>query len=140
MSSSRSRIALVVAALAALLPAPALALPPATGTDAPRKEQPTRVTFGYVGFAYIGPVFGCFEQVGADGQTLISCVDPARPVTHVRTYTRLNDHAAWQPRSTVSGQLVFTAPYGRGWQWIWSQQTGTMVIPARSLVTATFLT
>lgn len=135
-------VSLVLAAACTAWVAPASAEPPRTGNAEPARETPTRVSYGYVGLAYIAPVFGCFSTENADGQVVSTlCSDPAPDAPrYKRSYVRPNPNAAWRSQWISTGRLVFTAPYGRGWQWVIGMGVSPRVMPANTLVTATFLT
>ena len=128
-------IAVVTAIVATFAPTSASAVPPATGESAPVRSTPQQVAFGYVGTAFVRPVWGCYRE--PNGTSL--CIEQSGTPRYQLTYRRSNQGRDWQAEYVSVGRAVLTTPYGRGWQWIWSPELGVRVVPASALVKIGFI-
>lgn len=138
----RTSFQLLALALSMILAqaATAIAAPPTTGDARPRPAVPKRVEFGYVGYAYIAPVYGCFFQASDDGSESATCVDSAGGRHFKPSYVRPDGTTRpWQQQFISGGRLVFTGPYGKGWQWVLPVGGNWRVMQARHLVTADYI-
>jgi hypothetical protein len=110
----------------------ALAGPPATGSARPASIIPKPIAFGFVGAAVVGPVSSCAKTTTASGGTATLCSDVA--LLYAELYRR-GTGTAWKRTYLQNGsdRVLFTAPYAKGWQWVWTPNIGYGVMKAHDL-------
>jgi hypothetical protein len=125
----------IATVLASLVAVPvASAAPPMAGQRTPEREAPTNIADGHVGPVIVGPRSFCGPIGTGTVQAANECIDVIRRGCVL--WRRHGGNSPWTRGRVIfndTREVFWTAPYARGYQWVWSFGDGFGVMATRCL-------